>query len=82
MYISTNKLEHCDIKSECTLLRQPIWHNTHIQYKRKTLYFNKLIEKNIIVIKYLKFVNGILDETSKLAENLQKIHCDTVLLSN
>ena len=25
--ISTNKLEHCDIKSEYTLLRQPIWHN-------------------------------------------------------
>ena len=36
--ISTNKLEHRDIKSEYTLLRQPIWHNIHIQYKRKTLY--------------------------------------------
>ena len=61
--ISTNKLEHCDIKSEYTLLRQPIWHNIHIQYKRKTLYFKKLIEKNIIFIKDLQFVNGILDET-------------------
>ena len=27
------------------------------------LYFNKLIEKKIIFIKDLKFVNGILDET-------------------
>ena len=63
--ISTNKLEHRDIKSEYTLLRQPIWHNilVHIPYKRKTLYFKKLIEKNIIFIKDLKFVNGILDET-------------------
>ena len=61
--ISTNKLEHRDRKSEYILLRQPIWHNIHIQYKRKTLYFKKLIEKNIIFIKDLKFVNGILDET-------------------
>ena len=61
--ISTNKLEHCEINSEHTLLRQPIWHNIHIQYKRKTLYFKKLIKKNIIFIKDLKFVNGILDET-------------------
>ena len=49
--------------SENTLLRQLIWHNIHIQYKRKTLYFKKLIEKNIILIKNFKFVNGILDET-------------------
>ena len=62
-YISTNKLEHRNIKSEYILLRQPIWHNIHIQYKRKTLYFKKLIEKNIIFIKDLKFVKGILDET-------------------
>ena len=61
--ISTNKLEHRNIKSEYILLRQPIWHNIHIQYKRKTLYFKKLIEKNIIFIKDLKFVKGILDET-------------------
>ena len=61
--ISTNKLEHRNIKSEYILLRQTIWHNIHIQYKRKTLYFKKLIEKNIIFIKDLKFVNGILDET-------------------
>ena len=37
--ISTNKLEHRNIKSEYILLRQPIWHNIHIQYKRKTLYY-------------------------------------------
>ena len=61
--ICTNKLEHSVIQSEYTLLQQPIWHNIHIQYKRKTLYFKKLIEKNIIFIKDLKFVNGILDET-------------------
>ena len=61
--ISTNKIEHLNIKSEYILLQQLIWHNIHIQYKRKTLYFKKLIEKNIIFIKDLKFVNGILDET-------------------
>ena len=48
--ISTNKLEHSEIKSkyseiksEHSLLRQSIWHNMHIQYKRKTLYFRKFI---------------------------------------
>ena len=61
--ISTNKLEHRNIKSEYTLFWQPIWHNIHAQYKRKTLYFKKLIENNIIFIKDLKVVNGILDET-------------------
>ena len=37
--ICTNKLEHSVIQSEYTLLRQPIWHNIHIQYKRKTSFF-------------------------------------------
>ena len=58
-----NNLQHNKIQCTTTLLHQPIWCNTHIKHKNKTLYNRTWINNNIILVKDLRFKNGKLDET-------------------
>ena len=82
--IKTNNLQHTKINSLHVLLNQPIWCNKHIQYKNKTLYFKHWLDKNIIFIKDLQFINGSLSEKFiyNLIKKLKKLLLEVFQLKN